>query len=111
MSVEDTAVKVVKRFLQSIIDEDYETAGLMYGGVSAEKIRESLDKQPEGEILNVISIGTANIHLNPDYKNKALVVPCTIEVMINGQVEQKTFRCIVKEVDGQRGQWAICGGI
>ena len=111
MSIEETAVEVVRHFLQSILDEDYETAGLMYGGIPAEKIRETLGKSPEGEILRVISIGTANIHPNPDYKNKSFVVPCTIEFIKNGQIEQKTFHCVVREVDGQPGQWAICGGI
>ena len=111
MSIEDTAVEVVKRFLQSIIDEDCETAGLMYGGIPAEKIKESLGKQAEGEILRVLSIGEATVHPNPDYKDKAFVVPCTIEFTKNGQIEQKTFHCVVREVDGQPGQWAICGGI
>ncbi|MHC4525183.1 MAG: hypothetical protein ACYSU8_06585 [Planctomycetota bacterium] len=111
MSIEEMAVEVVRRFLQSILDEDYETAGLMYGGVPAEKIKESLGKQPEGEILRVLSIGTAKIHPNPDYENKAFVVPCTLEYVKNGQIEQKTFNCVVREVDGQPGQWAICGGI
>ena len=111
MSIEETAVEIVKRFTQSILDEDYETAGLMYGGVPAEKIREALGKQPEGEILRIISIGTAKIHPNPDYKDKAFVVPCTLEFIKDGQIQQKTFKCVVGEVNGQPGQWAIYGGI
>ncbi|MHC4906058.1 MAG: hypothetical protein ACYTEN_09585 [Planctomycetota bacterium] len=109
-SIKDTAIEVVNRFFQSILDEDYETAGLMYGGIPAEKIREALNK-PKGHILRVISIGTANIHPNPDYENKAFIVPCTLEYMENEQVKQKTYNCVVREVDDQPGQWAICGGI
>ena len=111
MSIEETAVEVVRRFLKSLIEQDYETAGLMYGGVPAEKIQEALGGQSNDKILNVISIGTASIHPNPMYKNKAFMVPCILEYIEEGEIKQKTYTCVVKEVDGQPGQWAICGGI
>lgn len=111
MRIEEVAVEVVQRFFQSILDKDYETAGLMYGGVPAEKLQKAFESQPEGNILKVVSIGTVRIHPNPDYKNKAFVVPCTLEYSENGQVKQKNYNVVVKEVDGQPGQWAICGGI
>lgn len=110
-SIEDTALEVVNRFVQSILDQDYETAGLMYGGVSAENIREALEKQLEGEILKVVSIGPVKIHPNPDYENIAFIVPCTLEYIEEGKNKQKTYNCVIREVDGQTGQWAISGGI
>lgn len=111
MSIEETAVEVVKRFWESLIEQDYEVAGLMYGGVPAEKLQEAFGEQPESKILKVISVDTVKIHPNPMFKNKAFLVPCTIEYLEEGQIKQKTYNCIVKEVDGQPGQWAICGGI
>jgi hypothetical protein len=111
MSIEETAIEVVRLFWASLIEKDYETAGLMYGGIPAKKIQEALETQSEGNILKVVSIGTVKIHPNPDYKNKAFIVPCTLEYAEGGQVKQKVYSCTVREVDGQAGRWAICGGI
>lgn len=111
MNIEETAIEVVKLFWASLIEKDYETAGLMYGGVPAEKIRQALGNQSGGEILKVLSVDTVKIHPNPDYENKAFIVPCTLEYSEDDQIKQKTYNCVVKEVDGQPGQWAICGGI
>ena len=110
-SIEDTAVEVVKRFFQSILNQDYENAGLMYGGLSAETMEENFGKQTDGEILKVLSIGSVKVHPNPMYKNKAFIVPCSVEYKKDGQIKEKTINCVVREVDGQPGQWAICGGI
>lgn len=111
MSIGDTSIEVVKQFWEGIISQDYEKAGLMYGGISAEIIERHFGKKPNEEILKVISIGKVKIHPNPMYKNKAFLVPCTIEYKKDGQISQKTINCVVREVDGQPGQWAICGGI
>jgi hypothetical protein len=110
-TIEETAIEVAKQFMQSLIDKDYKKAGLMYGGLPAEKIQEAFDKNQEGEILRVISIGPTEIHPNPDYKNKAFVVPCVLEIRQNEQIKTKTYNSIIREVDGQPGRWAICGGI
>jgi hypothetical protein len=111
MSVEETAVEVVEKFFDSIIDHDYETAGLMYGGLTSDIIEKHFGKKSDDEILRVISIGKAKVHPNPMYKKKAFIVNCTIEYKKQGQIMQKSLGCVVKEVDGQPGRWAICGGI
>ncbi len=111
MTIEETAIAVVRQFCESLMKEDYKNAGLMYGGLTAETVKKNLGKQAEGEILRIISVGPSKIHPNPAYMNKAFLVPCTLEVRKNEESEIKTYNSVVREVDGQPGRWAICGGI
>ncbi len=110
MDIKEIAAEVVDLFFRSLIEGDYKTAGLMYGGVPAEKIQESFGKQ-QVKFIKVVSTGDIKVHPNPMYKDKAFIVPCLLEFLENGQTRQKTYSLVVKEVEGQPGQWAICGGI
>lgn len=110
-TIEDTAVKVVKTFWQSLVESDFETAASMYGGVPAAKLKESFDGWSAGRIVRVVSVSNPVIHPNPEYIGKAFVVESLLEVEKSGHYQQKSTRLVVKEVDGQPGQWAICGEI
>lgn len=112
MKIEDTAIEVVRHFWESINNQDYATAGLMYGGLPAKTIEQYFGKISDGKSIKITSIGPAESHPNPDYKNKAFIVPCMIEYQQkDGQIEKLKFNCIIREVEGQPGQWAISGGI
>jgi hypothetical protein len=101
---EEIAVKVIRQFLQALIEEDYAEAGRMWGGVPAERM-----KKAYGQIrfIRIISIGEPV----PRPEMGGLYVPCTVEIEENGKISQwHPEHSYVRQVHGQPERWKITGG-
>jgi hypothetical protein len=110
MTDDEVVLEVVRRFWQAIIDGDYETAGQMLEGVPSSFIEENLIKKLPFTAKKIISIGPVQPHPNP--QTRGVVVPCTLEVEMNGQTIQVPFDQIgVRQVYNQPGRWTIFGGL
>ena len=108
MSDKEVVVEVVNRFLNNILRQDFEAAGLLYQGLPGNLIQEHYGPNSEGKIVRILSIGQPRRHPNPDYE-RGLLVPCSIEVEKNGNVETIDIKYLVNEVHGQTNRWSICG--
>jgi hypothetical protein len=128
MTKEQTAIQVVIRFWQAVINGDYDAAGLMMEGLPGNYLKAMFEKNLPGKILKIAAVGPAQS--NPTANNKGTVIPftfelepemaaaggtavsCTVEIEKDGQVVQQTFDQInVGQVYNQPGQWTIFGGI
>jgi len=104
LSDNEIAVKVIRQFLQALIEKDYAKAGRLWGGVPAERM-----KKAYGQIrfIRIISIGEPT----PKPEMRALYVPCTVEIKENGKVTQwHPEHSYVRQVHGQPERWEIIGG-
>ncbi|MEN6308953.1 MAG: hypothetical protein ABFD91_14485 [Anaerohalosphaeraceae bacterium] len=110
MTNDQAAVEVVRRFWQAIIEDDYQTAGQMMEGIPAEALKKIFAENFKAKVVKIVSVGPVKPHPNP--ATKGVVVPCTLEIEIDGQTTQQTFdRIGVRQVYNQPGRWTIFGGI
>ncbi|MBN2183045.1 MAG: hypothetical protein JW715_14130 [Sedimentisphaerales bacterium] len=107
LSDDEVAVEVVRQFFTALIAEDYTSAGQLFEGIPADKMRQIFGPI---KILSIISIGPAGPH--PIAETKGLVVPCTVEIEHDGETAEWELETIgVREVYNQPGRWTIFGGI
>lgn len=104
LSDNEIAKKIIRRFLQALIEKDYTEAGRLWGGVPAERIEKAYGQI---KFIRIISIGEPT----PKPEMKALYVPCTVEIEENGKVTQwQPEHSYVRQVHGQPKRWEIIGG-
>ncbi|HIJ69809.1 MAG TPA: hypothetical protein HPP87_00425 [Planctomycetes bacterium] len=110
MTDEQAAVETVRQFFQAFVDHDYKKAGLIYSGISAEKIKE---KFAYLNITKVISVGPATPY--PECGEHSFSVICAVELTSpEGQTRTRRFgsikaRCGDDEMHPDR--WIIHGGL
>jgi len=110
MTEEQAAVETVRQFFQSLIDKDYQKAGLIFSGVSEEKIKEYFGHL---NVTRIISVGPATPY--PKCGPNSFSVTCETELItVDGQQRIRKFgsvkaRCGDDEMHPDR--WIIHGGI
>jgi hypothetical protein len=101
----EIAQKVAREFFEALIAKDYAKAGRLLEGTSAETIQNGLGKM---NFVRIVSIGDPT----PFAASQSLRVPCTLEVEVEGQVQEwSPYGPFVRQVYGQPDRWSICGGI
>jgi len=104
---EEIAVEVARQFFEALIAQDYAQAGKLMEGIQADRMRQELGHI---KFVRIISIGPAGPHPNP--KTGGLVVPCTVEIVKDGQITEWKPECLgVRQVLNQPDRWTIFGGI
>ncbi len=104
---EEVVVEVVRRFFEALIAGDYAKAGTYFEGVPAEKMQQLFSPI---KVVRIVSVGPAGPHPIP--ATKGLAVPCTVEVLKNGETSQWQLEAVgVRQVFNQPGRWTIFGGI
>ena len=103
---DEIAKKVVREFFQALIAKDYKKAGLIYGGIPEQKMKESFGRV---EFFRIVEVGTPAAGVHPD--PTALQVPVKVEWGVEGVKSIRQFKPYVRPVHSQRARWGICGGI
>ncbi|MCK4886847.1 MAG: hypothetical protein KAS96_05620 [Planctomycetes bacterium] len=104
LSDNEIAVKLIRQFLQALIEKDYTKAGRLFSGVPAERMEKAYGKI---RFIKIISIGEPT----PKPEMRALYVPCTVEIEENGKITQwHPEHSYVRQVHGQPERWEIIGG-
>jgi hypothetical protein len=109
LSDDEIAVEVVRQFFQALIAEDYTKAGRLFGDgvISADQMQQMFGHM---KYLRIISIGDAAPHPRSEPNAKRLVVPCAIEVEVDGQIrEWKLDELSIRQVENQPGRWSMRG--
>ncbi len=110
MTDEEAAVATVREFWEAIKVRDYEKAGMMFGGIPAEKVKEWFGGM---NVVRIVSIGEPTPHPSPGVGG--FVVPCKVELQnADGSTFVREFpRIAVRPVDReqQADRWNIHGGI
>jgi hypothetical protein len=110
MTNDEAAVETVRRFWQAVIEEDYDNAGQYLEGLPGTVIRQIFVEKLQTKVIEIVAVGPVQPHPNP--QTGGVVVPCTVKVEKNGQIEEMTFdRFGVRQVYNQPGHWTIFGGI
>jgi len=110
MTEEEAAVETVRQFFQALIDKDYQKAGLIYSGVSGEKVKEYFGRL---NVTRIISVGPAVPY--PKCGPHSFSVFCEAELIT--AEDQKYIRKFgsveVRCGDGEMhpDRWIIHGGI
>jgi hypothetical protein len=109
LTEDEVAVEVVRRFFEAWIAKDYVEAGRLLSGIPAE-----IFEQYPGRVnlLRILSIGPAAPH--PELGTQARVVPCTLEIEVDGEISHyKWDRIGVRQgqIPNQPSRWTICDGI
>ncbi|MHC4759451.1 MAG: anti-sigma factor family protein [Planctomycetota bacterium] len=110
MTYEQAAVETVRQFFQALADQDYTKAGLIFSGISAEKVKEYFAQL---NVTKVISVGPATPY--PKCGEHSFSVICAMELTTpDGQTRTRKFgsvkaRCGDDEMHPDR--WIIHGGI
>jgi hypothetical protein len=106
MTDEQAAVEIVRQFWEAVGKKDYATAGQLYEGIPAEKIKEAFAKT---DSVRILSLGKPYPHANP--ATRFLCVPYEVEQQ-NG-AEKLTIKgtANVREVYNHPERRTIGGGI
>jgi hypothetical protein len=109
MSNAEAAAETVRQFFEAMKTQDYDKAGLMWGGIPAAAIQQQCGWM---KVVRILSIGEPQPH--PDPGVGGFIVPC--EVLMEDQAGQTyTYRftgICVRPVDLQKqpDRWYIHGG-
>lgn len=108
MTDEQVAMEVVRQFFEAIKARDYEAAGILMGGLPAQKIQEWFG---QWNIVRVVSVGEPTPPSDP--RIGGFAVPCEIELQNGAGTQIKKFPSIyVRPVDPQTpNRWNIHGGL
>lgn len=107
---DEAAVETARRFWQAIQEEAYDRAGQYLEGAPGEFLRQAFVEKMQIKVVEIVSVGPVEPHPNPE--TGGVVVPCTLKVERNGQMETMTFdRLGVRQVYNQPGRWTIFGGL
>ncbi|MHC4721916.1 MAG: anti-sigma factor family protein [Planctomycetota bacterium] len=110
MTDEQAAIETVRQFFQALADHDYTKAGLIFSGVSADKVKEYFGQL---NVTKVISVGPTTPY--PLCGEHSFSVSCEVELTApDGQNRSRKFgsvkaRCGDDEMHPDR--WIIHGGI
>jgi hypothetical protein len=106
LSNEKIVAKVAREFFEALIAKDYAKAGILMEGMPADKMEKFFGRI---NFLRIISIGEVSAHSNP--KTRGFVVPCEIELMVDGNTATQTFKPGIRPVHNKPNRWTIFGGI
>jgi len=107
LSETEICQKVVRAFIQALIEKDYSKAGQLFSGGPAEQMQKYFGVY---QVQSIVSVGTPKPHPSPGVGGYQ--VPFTAELDINGKIELwKRSAVAVRESRDQPGQWYIHGGI
>lgn len=110
MTAEEAAMETVRRFWQAIKDQEFDTAGQYIEGLPGPFVKQYVAEKMQIKVMEIISVGPVQPHSNP--QTGGVIVPCTLKVEKNGQIEEMTFdRIGVRQVYNQPGRWTIFGGL
>ena len=102
LSDEEVAVQLVRRTLEAWAAEDYDTAGLLFGGAPPEFFQHRASEKPVGEIV----IGTPEwMPLEPN--RPRFGIECSYLVERGGQQDTTRTVYCVTTVAGQPGRWFV----
>jgi len=104
LSDNESAIKTVREFYEALIARDFAKAGLLLGGLPAEKVQTVYENT---QIVRIVSIGQPT----PADDQAALRVPITLEYNENGQKKEHELRAVVRQVYNRPGHWEIIGGV
>ncbi len=75
LSDEEIAVEVVRQFFEAMINKDYEKAGILFGGIPADKMQQMFGRL---NVVRIVSIDEPKP--NPTPGVGGFVVPCEVEI-------------------------------
>ena len=101
MTVKETAVEAARQALEAWAQEDYATAGKLFGGMPPQWFAGLDDIRP----ARILSIGEAESIDEED--RPPYLVRCQCEIERNGRTRTITLGLIVPDVDGQPGRWHV----
>ncbi|MHC4715030.1 MAG: anti-sigma factor family protein [Planctomycetota bacterium] len=106
MTNAEVAREGARQFFEAMIAGDYETAGVLVGGVPAEYMKKEFGAL---RYVRVVSIGEPTPP--DDLRRGGLVVPCTVEIEVEGSASEKVFNIGIRPVLNQPDRWHIYSGI
>jgi hypothetical protein len=110
LSDEEIAKEVVRQFFEALINKDYEKAGMMFGGIPAEKMQQWFGNR---NIVRIVKIDEPKPHPIPGVGG--FVVPCEVELEDKDGNKSiwKPYGPAVRPVDPdfQSHRWNLHGGI
>ncbi len=101
MSDEESAVKLVRQFVEAAIAQDYPKASKLLAYVPAGWVEEQPYQQQQ--VVRLISLGKPELNA----KTGSLSVPCQVEVEKDGQTSVQSIVFCVQQAYGQSGRWLI----
>ncbi len=101
MSDEESAVKLVRQFVEAAIAQDYTKASKLLANIPAGWVEEQPYQQEQ--VVRLISVGKPKLNA----KTGSLSVPCQVEVEKDGQTSVQSIVFCVQQVYGQSGRWLI----
>ncbi len=107
---DEIATKVVRQFFEALIAQDYETAGQLYCGTSAEEMKQGFFGKTR--IIRIVSIDKPTPHPIPEIGG--LRVPCKVEIEKDGVRSMwEPFGPFVRTTHRQdeHPRWEIHGGL
>jgi hypothetical protein len=110
LSDDEIATEVVRQFFEALIAGDYEKAGQLYCGISAEELRQGFFGKVR--ILRIVSMDKPTPHPMPEVGG--LRVPCKIEIEKDGvKSVWEPFGPFVRTIhrQGEPPRWEIHAGL
>lgn len=107
---DEAAVETARRFWQAVIEENFDKAGQYLEGAPGNFVKQLFVEKLQIKVIEIVSVGPVQPHPNPG--TGGVVVPTTLKIERNGQVEEMTFdRLGVRQVYNQPGRWTVFGGL
>lgn len=106
LSDDEMATKLAKEFVEAVIAEDFQKAGMICGGMPAEVLKKRFE-QARIKFLRIVEIGKPTKHA----KTRSLQVPIRVEQEVEGKKLFKEMSPFCRVVEGQPDRWKIIGGI
>jgi hypothetical protein len=109
MTDQQAAAEAVRVFWQALIDGDYQEAGTIYSGVSADKMKERFGRF---KVIRVISMDEPSTDA-VTAMTSGFRVKSVVEVEVDGKTVQQPFGPLVRKGDdpSRPNNWMIHGGI
>jgi len=101
MSDEESAVKLVRQFVEAAIAQDYTKASKLLANIPAGWVEEQPYQQKQ--VVRLISVGKPELNA----ETGGLSVPCQVEFEKDGQTSVQSFVFRVQQVYGQPKRWKI----
>jgi len=101
MSDEESAVKLVRQFVEAAIAQDYTKASKLLANIPAGWVEEQPYQQEQ--VVRLISVGKPELNA----ETGSLSVPCQVEVEKDGQTSVQSIVFCVQQAYGQSGRWLI----
>jgi len=101
MSDEESAVKLVRQFVEAAIAQDYTKASKLLANIPAGWVEEQPYQQKQ--VVRLISVGKPELNV----ETGGLSVPCQVEFEKDGQTSVQSFVFRVQQVYGQQKRWKI----